>query len=51
MEDDGKFCGEYKNRRFLGHLSLEALYSMLMDLVNASTIMIVDSGNIWIDGL
>ncbi|XP_042427237.1 mediator of RNA polymerase II transcription subunit 17-like [Zingiber officinale] len=40
MADDGKFStnsGEYKNRRFLGHLSLEALYSMLMDLVNVST--------------
>lgn len=40
LADDGKFStnpGEYENRRFLGHLSLEALYSMLMDLVNVST--------------
>ncbi|XP_042386718.1 mediator of RNA polymerase II transcription subunit 17-like isoform X2 [Zingiber officinale] len=40
LQDDGKFStstGEYKNRRFLGHLSLEALYFMLMDLVNVST--------------
>lgn len=26
--------GGYENRRFLGHLSLEALYSTLMDLVS-----------------
>ncbi|XP_074563775.1 mediator of RNA polymerase II transcription subunit 17 [Curcuma longa] len=40
LAEDGKFStnpGEYENRRFLGHLSLEALYSMLMDLVNVST--------------
>ncbi|CAL9201301.1 unnamed protein product [Musa hybrid cultivar] len=37
LMEDGKFSrekGEYENRRFLGHLSLEALYSLLMDLVN-----------------
>ncbi|KAG0485765.1 hypothetical protein HPP92_009616 [Vanilla planifolia] len=33
--EEGKLDdGESKNRRFLGHLSLEALYSTLMDLVS-----------------
>ncbi|KAI0491643.1 hypothetical protein KFK09_025903 [Dendrobium nobile] len=34
--EEGKLAaedGEFRNRRFLGHLSLEALYSTLMDLV------------------
>ncbi|WOK99137.1 mediator of RNA polymerase II transcription subunit 17 [Canna indica] len=37
LGEDGKFStdtGENENRKFLGYLSLEGLYSILMDLVN-----------------
>lgn len=40
LAEDGKLsakAGEYESRRFLGHLSLEELYSILMDLVNFSS--------------
>lgn len=33
MQTDLLFSGEVENKRFLGHLSLEELYAVLMDLV------------------